>query len=158
MGLSSTLIPQVYRGTVTPMARRLGLVLLAAAVAAGAAMVALPLQHGEPLLRFTADDAYISFRYADHFAAGQGPSFSLGGPRVDGYTSPLWMALIAATHLVGVGDEAASKVLSLLALGAIVSMLAYAGGGRAPLVRAVTIAALACSASVSSVARSGWSQ
>src|SRR5881397_2471921 len=101
------------------MSRRAGLVLLAAAIAVAVAMAVLPIQHGQSLLDFTADDAYIGFRYSDHLAAGQGPSFSVGRPRVDGYTSPLWMVLIAGTHFVGIGDEAASKAISLLALGVI---------------------------------------
>src|SRR4051794_30413974 len=94
-------------------------VLLLLAVAIGTALILIPLLRGTSLLSFTADAAYITLRYADHFAAGHGPVWNLVGPRVDGYTSPLWMALIAVADVLGIGNEAASKVLSLLAAAGI---------------------------------------
>src|SRR2546423_1033041 len=121
------------------------LALPALAVVVAAVVVTVPLLHGQSLLSFTADDAYITFRYADHLADGHGPVWNLVGPRADGYTSPLWMTLIAATDVVGIGNEAASKVLSLLAAAAIVAILTLAGGRRAPLARTVAIAALVVS-------------
>ncbi len=42
----------------------------------------------------TVDDPYITFRYAAHLLAGQGPVFNLG-ERVEGYTSPLHLLLSA---------------------------------------------------------------
>ena len=47
----------------------------------------------------TVDDPYITFRYAAHLLAGDGPVFNLG-ERVEGYTSPLH--LILATGLLAV--------------------------------------------------------
>jgi hypothetical protein len=42
------------------------------------------------------DDAYISFRYADRLASGQGLTFN-PDERVEGYSNPLWTLLISAT-------------------------------------------------------------
>ena len=42
----------------------------------------------------TVDDPYITFRYAAHLLAGQGPVFNIG-ERVEGYTSPLHLLLSA---------------------------------------------------------------
>ena len=41
------------------------------------------------------DDAYITFRYSQHFAQGMGAVYNVG-ERVEGYTSFLWMLLCAA--------------------------------------------------------------
>jgi hypothetical protein len=46
------------------------------------------------------DDAFIVFRYADHLLAGHGPVFN-PGERVEGFTSPLWLLLLAAGHAAG---------------------------------------------------------
>ncbi len=45
---------------------------------------------------WTVDDAYIAFRYAENIAHGFGPVFNRGGPPVEGFTSPLWVLLLAA--------------------------------------------------------------
>jgi hypothetical protein len=48
---------------------------------------------------YRVDDAYIYFRYARHWAAGLGPVFN-PGQFVEGFTSPLWTALLmVAFHL-----------------------------------------------------------
>ncbi len=43
---------------------------------------------------FTIDDTFITLRYADHLARGLGPVFN-PGERVEGYSNPLWMALLS---------------------------------------------------------------
>ena len=43
---------------------------------------------------FCAEDAYITFRYAEHWAQGLGPVYN-AGERAWGFTSPLWTALLA---------------------------------------------------------------
>jgi hypothetical protein len=47
------------------------------------------------------DDAFISFVYSKHLAAGEGLVFNLG-ERVEGYTNFLWVALMALPHLFSV--------------------------------------------------------
>jgi arabinofuranosyltransferase len=44
---------------------------------------------------FLCDDAYISFRYARHWARGYGLTFNPGGEAVEGYSNFLWVALCA---------------------------------------------------------------
>jgi arabinofuranosyltransferase len=59
---------------------------------------------------FTIDDAYISFRYADNLAAGNGLVYNVG-ERVEGYTNFLWTVLLALARVLGASPESASKVL-----------------------------------------------
>lgn len=57
-----------------------------------------------PFLSQINDDAYITFRYARHLAEGAGPYFN-PGEHVEGYTSFLFMGLVAAwIRLVGPAD------------------------------------------------------
>ncbi len=41
------------------------------------------------------EDAYINFRYAQHLAEGHGPVWNTSGNPVEGYTSFLWIVLLA---------------------------------------------------------------
>ena len=61
---------------------------------------------------FTVDDAYISFRYAEHFANGGGLVFNQG-ERVEGYTNFLWVLLLAAWKKCGGDIETASQVFGV---------------------------------------------
>jgi hypothetical protein len=61
--------------------------------------------------RFRVDDAYITYRYARNLSDGLGPVWN-PGERVEGYTSFLWMVLLAALHLAGIDIELASVLLS----------------------------------------------
>lgn len=49
------------------------------------------------------DDAFISFRYALHWAQGLGPVYNPGETPVEGYTNFLWVALLALGARLG-GD------------------------------------------------------
>ncbi|RSM66151.1 hypothetical protein DMH03_03230 [Amycolatopsis sp. WAC 01376] len=71
-----------------------------------------------------AEDAYITFRYAEHIADGNGPVFNTG-ERIEGYANFLWMILIALPKAAfGADIETSARVLSSLsALGAV--LLAY---------------------------------
>ncbi|WP_437916327.1 hypothetical protein WME73_16675 [Sorangium sp. So ce302] len=69
---------------------------------------------------FTIDDAYISFRYAQNLANGNGLVYNVG-ERVEGYTNFLWTVLLAAAVKLGAAPAAASKVLgAACAAGALV--------------------------------------
>jgi hypothetical protein len=52
-------------------------------------------------LPYAAEDAYITFRYAEHWAQGLGPVYN-AGERVMGFSSPLWTAWLAVGALVHV--------------------------------------------------------
>jgi hypothetical protein len=56
------------------------------------------------------DDAYISFRYAENLARGQGLVFNVG-ERVEGYTNFLWVILLAIPARLGLDLVVSSKVL-----------------------------------------------
>jgi hypothetical protein len=71
---------------------------------------------------FTIDDAGISYAYAKHLAEGYGPVAVVGGPRVEGYSNPLWVFLLVPLHWLGLPLPSVAKVLGvvcfMLALGA----------------------------------------
>ena len=46
---------------------------------------------------WVSDDAYITFRVIENFIAGYGPNFNIG-ERVQVYTHPLWMVLLAGEY------------------------------------------------------------
>ncbi|MBZ5638440.1 MAG: hypothetical protein LAO51_06725, partial [Acidobacteriia bacterium] len=58
----------------------------------------------------TVDDAFIVFRYAKNLADGAGPTFN-PGERVEGYSCPAWMLLLAGAVGAGFDPVAASKAL-----------------------------------------------
>jgi len=62
----------------------------------------------------TTEDAYISFRYAENIAAGQGTVFNVGEEKVEGYSNPLWVALLAITSKVGLHTVTTARCLGLL--------------------------------------------
>jgi hypothetical protein len=119
--------------------------LLVAGLAAGAALLFVPLVDGSPLVSFTLDDAYITFRYAHNLAAGHGPVWNPGADPVEGYTTFLWVLLLGAADALGAGLEAASKVIAVLAAAATMGVLAFYGGPRPAWARAAAIGGLALS-------------
>jgi hypothetical protein len=52
--------------------------------------------------RFVADDAWITARYADNLAAGDGFVWNPGGPRVEGYSNPALVGLEALGARAGI--------------------------------------------------------
>lgn len=71
---------------------------------------------GWDAFRFLTDDAYIFFRYADQWLAGRGIVFNPAPfEPVEGYTSPLWLALVTAVWAVtGLEPPVFAEVLGLL--------------------------------------------
>lgn len=59
------------------------------------------------------DDAYIAYRYAANWLAGHGLVFN-PGEYVEGFTSPLWVALVALGMALGVEATLVGHVLGLL--------------------------------------------
>lgn len=62
---------------------------------------------------FFCDDAFITLRYAEKFAAHGAPVYNLG-ERVEGYTSPLWMSLAALGAALGLELTAFVRALGAL--------------------------------------------
>ncbi len=79
---------------------------------AGAAVLVI---HSIQLWTFTVDDAFITFRYAKNLAAGFGPVFNTTGAPAEGYTSILWMLVMAVPNFLHYGVESYAKVLGILA-------------------------------------------
>src|SRR4051812_49464974 len=52
--------------------------------------------------RFVTDDAWITGRYAENLADGHGFVWNPGGPRVEGFSNPLLVAVEALGRLAGV--------------------------------------------------------
>jgi hypothetical protein len=63
--------------------------------------------------RFTVDDAYITLRYSQNVARGVGAVYNAVGPRAEGYTSYLWMALLTIPHLVHANALLVAKALGV---------------------------------------------
>ena len=62
---------------------------------------------------FLCDDAFISFRYAHHFAEGNGLVWNVG-ERVEGYSNFLWVLLLGFGMKLGAQPEIVSIVLGIL--------------------------------------------
>lgn len=67
---------------------------------------------------FTIDDAGISYAYAKHIAEGAGPVAVIGGPRVEGYSNPLWVFLLVPWHWLGLDIPGVAKVLGVVCFAA----------------------------------------
>ncbi|MCU0610259.1 MAG: hypothetical protein MUE60_00535 [Candidatus Eisenbacteria bacterium] len=94
---------------------------------------------------FITDDAFISFRYARSVAEGHGPVFN-PGERVEGYTNPLWVYLLASAAMIGAPPEVVAPALGLLAgVGTIVAAYGFARRVSPPLWAALIPAALCLS-------------
>jgi len=81
--------------------------------------------------RWVADDAFIDLRIVRNLVHGLGPVFN-AGERVEAYTSPLWVAILAL--LAGVGRLLPGQEISLewtsVLLGLGFSFVALAGAGQ----------------------------
>ncbi len=79
------------------------------------------------------DDADIFLAYARHLLAGDGLVFSAGGERVEGFSSPLWLALCTALLALTPTPELALRALSVaLACAALTAATAFACFDLAP--------------------------
>lgn len=75
--------------------------------------------------RWVTEDAFIDLRIVRHLLAGHGPVFNIG-ERVEAYTSPLWVALLAAAGSLGASLEVGAVALGLV-LSTAGLLLAQAG-------------------------------
>ena len=81
---------------------------------AGAALLVLHALYLRRLfLGNSVDDAYISYRYADHLVRGLGLVFNRG-EHVEGYSNFLWVLLLALLQSLGADPVHASQVLGVL--------------------------------------------
>lgn len=59
------------------------------------------------------DDAMISMRYAYNLAHGLGPVWN-AGERVEGFTNPLWVGIMALVHLLPIGLNQTGLVIQII--------------------------------------------
>ena len=65
-------------------------------------------------LRFPFDDTFISFRYAEHLANGNGLVWNIGGPHTEGYTNFLFVVFLAAASFISHDLLAMAQIIGLL--------------------------------------------
>jgi len=117
---------------------RFGLALLLCALAAyGAAFIVRTSFVVDGIRYFSLqDDGMVSMRYAKNLADGYGLVWNPGGPRVQGYTNPLWVGLMAAVHVLPIPASKISLAVQIVALAcvlitvSIVRRLATVTSGR----------------------------
>jgi len=61
----------------------------------------------------TVDDSYIFYRYAQHLATGEGLVWNPGEPPVEGFTSLLWVVVLAGMRALGADLVLAAQALGL---------------------------------------------
>lgn len=105
-----------------PLSARLGLPLAVVGLIAGAADAVR--------LRWTCDDAFISFRYAQNLVAGRGLVFN-EGEAVEGYTNFLWTVATALGMAAGVDPIDFTHAVGILAwLGVGLVLMVHARRAR----------------------------
>lgn len=71
------------------------------------------------------DDAMVSMRFAKHLTEGQGLVWNVSGSRVEGFTNPLWVGMMAVVHMFGFPESKISLVVQLLSLCFLVGTLFF---------------------------------
>jgi hypothetical protein len=69
------------------------------------------------------DDGYITFRYAQHLAHGQGLTWNIGGERSEGFTSLLHVAVLSLGIKAGIRPELGSVLLSVACVFATLALI-----------------------------------
>ncbi len=78
-------------------------------IAAACAVVLIVLARAEV---WTADDAFISFRYVDNFLGGLGLTYN-SGERVEGFSSFLFLLLLVPAKLIGIRQVVAANAIGI---------------------------------------------
>ena len=74
----------------------------------------LPVYNKMSLWEWYIEDAAISFSYARNWVEGDGLVAFQGGERIEGYSNPTWVGLMALFYLFGVDPWISSKVMGLV--------------------------------------------
>lgn len=112
-----------------------------------AVAVALLLGQCWALRRFVTDDSWITVRYAENLAAGDGPVWNPGGPVVEGASNPLLVLVEAAVAWLGGSALGTARVVGVVCAVGCVLVLHRLGrhvvGGPAAATGALVTAATA---------------
>ncbi len=88
------------------------------------------------LWNFTADDSFITFRYASNLVNSIGPTFNSTAPRAEGYTSYLWIIILTIPHILNLEAVSFSKLIGILAtfatMGLIFTLIANSAKSENP--------------------------
>ncbi len=76
------------------------------------------------MMPYIPDDAYISFRYAEHLADGHGLTFNVGEPPVEAYSNLLWILILGVLYKIGFGLPTVAPLVCVI-LGALNVVLLY---------------------------------
>jgi len=60
------------------------------------------------------DDSFIFFRYAKNISNGEGIVYNPGGERVEGFTSFLWMAILALFYKLGINIDILARLFGCI--------------------------------------------
>ncbi len=136
-------------GSSTPVSRPALLALIAGVIVCVAASAVM--------MPYVPDDSYISFRYAEHLADGQGLTFNPGEQPVEAYSNFLWIVICAGLHKMGLDLPSAMPVVGLLisALSVIVMWTIFRRRGLGGLQMVLPLVLLGASGPVAMYAISG---
>jgi hypothetical protein len=121
------------------------LALIAALVIAGVAVVMFARDHWNGIY----DDTLIYLRYVKNIDAGCGPRFNCDGPLVEGFTSPLFLALLSLGSLV---TNQLIELCQVLCTISLIVALVLAGAVAMRMVDDVRLAAFVTLATVAALA------
>nr|MBN2278922.1 hypothetical protein [candidate division Zixibacteria bacterium] len=62
---------------------------------------------------YSIDDAFVTFRYAEHLADGHGLVFNIGEKPVEGYSNFLWLLILALVYKLGLATYLTAKILGI---------------------------------------------
>jgi hypothetical protein len=101
---------------------------------------------------YVVDDAAISFAYSRHWVDGHGLVPWVGGERVEGYSNPSWVLLVALAYRLGIGPFFAAKWLAMFFTAATVPLTyrltQLAREDEAPAVPLLAVFAFVCTTQV----------
>ncbi len=103
--IDSTRLTKVWGGD-TPVEGAAAVLLLSAVACALAALILLP--------KWTADDAYIVFRYSENLANHGELNWNVGEDPVEGYTGVALPVILAAVSRLGLSPVLGSKIIGVL--------------------------------------------
>lgn len=78
---------------------------------------------------FLGDDGFIAFRFSKNLVDGHGLVFNVG-ERVEGYTQPTWVLLVAAGMWLGIGPELFAPAAGIAFGAGVLALLVYLGRAR----------------------------